>query len=102
VTTKENLDSLATKGVFLLATDKSDADLLAKFREVGLANADQFNFALLGDNALVGATPKSLWFVKGDEKKEIAKEVTSADMESLVQKYVEDQIPLVGPVNEEN
>lgn len=86
VTTKDNLDSLSTKGVFLLATDKSDADLLAKFREVGLANADQFNFALLGDNSLVGAADKSLWFVKGEEKKEISAAVTAADMENLVQK----------------
>lgn len=42
-------------------TIKND-DLVKKFREVGLANADQFNFALLGDASLVaGAAAGSLY-----------------------------------------
>lgn len=91
------------KGVVLLVAAKGDADLVAKFREVGLANSDQFNFALLADAALVeGATAKSVWIVKGDEKTELVKEATKDNVEKSVSDHVEASIPLVGPVNEEN
>jgi len=70
---------------------------------VGLANADQFNFALLGDSSLVeGSSAKSMWLVKGDEKKELAKDITKDTMEKTITDHVESSIPLVGPVNEEN
>lgn len=106
VSTKAELDSLATKGAFFLLGTKetiNDDKLLDKFREVGLASADQFNFALLSDVSLIeGSTLKSLWFVKGEEKKEILKETTPDDIEKSITEHVEGSIPLVGPVNEEN
>lgn len=71
--------------MILLVGAKGDADLTSKFREVGLANADQFNFALLGDAALVeGSSAKSMWLIKGDEKKELAKEANKDSMEKTI------------------
>lgn len=104
VSDKTGLDALTGKGAFFLVGKAADlgADLVKKFREVGLANADMLNFALLSNVELLGATSGSLWYVKGEEKAEVEAKCTAETMEKAVTEKLESSIPLVGVVDESN
>ena len=104
VSDKAGLDALTGKGAFLLVGKAADlgADLVKKFREVGLANADMYNFAILNNGDLIGAKDGSLWHVKGDDKSEVEAKSTAETMEKAVTDKLESSIPLVGVVDESN